>query len=227
MPVQARDGTAQLIPGRPISCLVARWPDLIAVRAAARSNRRTPARNAPHKIQPAPRCQGDTKRRVVDLRRGRDAGAVLTQIYGLTTVADARDVDRLCPDHVGVVVDEGKDAWDSVDEVTAVAIAGTVENARVVALSLSTDPERIRATTALLRPAVLHLARAHQMESETLARLRDQVAPSELMLTGRWFERRLSPWHHGSPRSLIASSWTACTRRRAWRERPAWSMTGL
>ena len=107
----------------------------------------------------------------------------MTQIYGLTTVADARDVDRLCPDHVGVVVDEGKDAWDSVDEVTAVAIAGTVENARVVALSLSTDPERIRATTALLRPAVLHLARAHQMESETLARLRDQVAPSELMLT--------------------------------------------
>ncbi|MDQ3574378.1 MAG: phosphoribosylanthranilate isomerase [Actinomycetota bacterium] len=108
---------------------------------------------------------------------------MLTQIYGLTTVADARDVDRLGPDHVGVVVDEGKDAWDSVDEVTAVAIAGAVENARVVALSLSTEPERIRATTALLSPAVLHLARAHQMRSETLARVRDQVAPSELMLT--------------------------------------------
>ena len=107
----------------------------------------------------------------------------MIKIYGLTTVADARDVDRLCPDHVGVVVDEGKGAWDSVDEVTAVAIAGAVDNARVVALSLSTEPERIRATAALLSPAVLHLARAHQMGSETLACVRDQVAPTEVMLT--------------------------------------------
>jgi hypothetical protein len=30
---------------------------------------------------------------------------VLTQIYGLTTVADAIEVDRFEPDHLGVVVD--------------------------------------------------------------------------------------------------------------------------
>ncbi len=86
-----------------------------------------------------PSTPGCPNRRCSGPGTGRDDGDVLTQIYGLTTVADARDVDRLCPDHVGVVVDEGKDAWDSVDEATAVAVAGAVENARVVALSLSTN----------------------------------------------------------------------------------------
>jgi phosphoribosylanthranilate isomerase len=108
---------------------------------------------------------------------------VLTQIYGLTTVADAGAVDRLGPDHVGIVADEGIDTWDSVDGDTAVAIAGAVRHARVVALSLSTDPARIGATADLLRPAVVHLARAHLMGDDALALARERVAPAGLMLT--------------------------------------------
>jgi phosphoribosylanthranilate isomerase len=108
---------------------------------------------------------------------------VLTQIYGLTTVRDALAVDRLRPDHIGVVVDEGIGTWDSVDPVTGVAIARSVEHARVVALSLSTDPERIVATCDLLHPAILHLARAHLISTDTLASIRELVGPTQLMLT--------------------------------------------
>jgi phosphoribosylanthranilate isomerase len=108
---------------------------------------------------------------------------VLIQIYGLTTVADAAAVDRLGGDHIGVVVEEGIDTWDSVDEATAQAIASTVERSRLVALSLSTDPNRVIATAALLNASIVHLARAHQMSTATLNQLRDQLAPTQLMLT--------------------------------------------
>jgi phosphoribosylanthranilate isomerase len=107
---------------------------------------------------------------------------VLIQIYGLTTVSDAMEVDRLGADHLGVVVDEGIDTWDSIDEGTATAIASRVEHGRLVALSLSTDPERISATAALLNPAVVHLARADQIATDTLARIRDALAPVQHLL---------------------------------------------
>jgi phosphoribosylanthranilate isomerase len=108
---------------------------------------------------------------------------VLIQIYGLTTVVDAVAVDRLVADHLGLVVDEGIDTWDSVDEGAATAIASHVERGRLVALSLSTDPDRISTTAALLNPAIVHLARAHHMATETLARIRQELAPRQLMLT--------------------------------------------
>jgi phosphoribosylanthranilate isomerase len=116
-------------------------------------------------------------------RPGCKADDVLVQIYGLTTVADAIDVDRLDVDHIGVVVDEGIDTWDRVDEPTAQAIARNVEHSRLVALSLSTDPNRVVATGALLNPSIVHLARAHQMPTATLERIREQLAPTQLMLT--------------------------------------------
>lgn len=109
--------------------------------------------------------------------------AVLTQIYGVTTVADAAEVDHLRPDHIGVVLDEGIDTWDSVDATTAVSIVASIRFARVVALSLSTDPGRIIETASLLRPAIVHLARAHQMTSPILARVRAVLGPRLLMLT--------------------------------------------
>ena len=108
---------------------------------------------------------------------------MLVQIYGVTTVRDAVDVARLGADHVGLVVDERIDAWDCVDEATARAIAEQVEEASLVALSLSTDPGRIARTAALLDPTIVHLARAHRMTTGALARLRDQLAPKQLMLT--------------------------------------------
>lgn len=108
---------------------------------------------------------------------------MLTQIYGITTVGDASDVDHLRPDHIGVVVDEGLGTWDSVDDETATAIAGAITHARIVALSLSTDPDRISTTASLLGPAFVHLARAHLMDDTTLTALRERLAPAGLMLT--------------------------------------------
>lgn len=108
---------------------------------------------------------------------------VISQIYGVTTVADTLAVDRLGPDHIGIVLDEGVDTWDSVDQATAVAIAQSIDHARVVCLSLATDPERVVATHNLLSPTILHLTRAHQMTTEVLASIHEQVSPTELMLT--------------------------------------------
>lgn len=108
---------------------------------------------------------------------------VRTQVYGLTTVADAVAVDRLGADHVGLVLDEGIDTWDSVDERRAREIAAAVRHARLVALSLSTDAARIRTTVAVTDPAVVHLARAFDMPDHVLEQLRDELAPAELMLT--------------------------------------------
>jgi phosphoribosylanthranilate isomerase len=108
---------------------------------------------------------------------------VLTQIYGITTVEDAVAVDHLAPDHIGVVVNEGIETWDSVEDDDAVDIARSITTARLVALSLSTRPERIMATARLLEPAVLHLARAVGLSLDTLAQLRADLTPIELMLT--------------------------------------------
>jgi phosphoribosylanthranilate isomerase len=107
---------------------------------------------------------------------------VLVQIYGVTSISDARSVDGLGPDLIGVVVEEGIAAWDTVDERTALRIAAAISRAGVVALSLSTDPRRIAATAKLLRPKVLHLARAFQMDLAVLDDLRSSV-DAELMLT--------------------------------------------
>lgn len=108
---------------------------------------------------------------------------MLVQIYGVTTASDAAAVDRLGADHIGVVVDEGIDTWDSVDDDAALTIARTVEQAKLVALSLSTDRVRILRTLNLLHPAILHLARAHLMDDASLQDLREAVHPIELMLT--------------------------------------------
>jgi phosphoribosylanthranilate isomerase len=108
---------------------------------------------------------------------------VFVQIYGVTDVSDAAEVDRLEADHIGIVVDEGIETWDSVDPVTAKAIAVAITRAKVVALSLSSDPRRIRMTADLLEPDIVHLARAHLMDVGVLDRLRASLAPAKMMLT--------------------------------------------
>ena len=108
---------------------------------------------------------------------------MFVQIYGVTTAEDAAAVDRLAPDAIGVVLDEGIPTWDSVDAESARRIVETIARARIVALSLSTDPDRIRATAEMLAPDVVHLARAHNIETATLDRIRSAVEPAQLMLT--------------------------------------------
>lgn len=109
---------------------------------------------------------------------------MLTQIYGITTAADAALVNELGPDHVGVVLDEGIDTWDSVDVPALRAILPELRDVAVVALSLSTERDRIHRTAEAVDPAWVHLARAAgALGPEMLARLREEVAPRRLMLT--------------------------------------------
>ena len=108
---------------------------------------------------------------------------VFVQIYGITTTEDAAEVDRLRPDSVGVVLDEGVPTWDSVDADTARAIVKALPHVRVTALSLSTDPERILATVKTIDPDILHLARADAIDDGTLQRIRAKIEPAQLLLT--------------------------------------------
>jgi phosphoribosylanthranilate isomerase len=108
---------------------------------------------------------------------------VFVQVYGITTTEDAAEVDRLRPDSVGVVLDEGVPTWDSVDADTARAIVTAVPHVRVVALSLSTDPDRILATFKTIGPDIVHLARANAIDDATLQRIRAKIEPAQLMLT--------------------------------------------
>jgi phosphoribosylanthranilate isomerase len=110
---------------------------------------------------------------------------MIVQVYGVTTREDATAVNALSPDHVGVVLDEGIDTWDSVDRTTARAIASELgDEIKLVALSLSTDPARIRRTVEELEPDILHLARASQgIGPGGVASLRDGLNGVEVMTT--------------------------------------------
>jgi phosphoribosylanthranilate isomerase len=109
---------------------------------------------------------------------------VLTQIYGITTVEDAAMINALAPDHVGVVLDEGYGTWDSVDVGTMRAIVRELTGVRLVALSLSTDPDEIRRTVETVGPAIVHLARvADGSTPEVVDALRADLAPVEVMVT--------------------------------------------
>lgn len=109
---------------------------------------------------------------------------MLVQIYGITTPEDAEIVNALGPDNVGIVLDEGFDTWDGVDEATARLIVSELTDVTIVALSLATERERILRTVEAVSPSVVHLVRAaEEMSRDLLASLRDELRPIELMLT--------------------------------------------
>ena len=110
---------------------------------------------------------------------------MIVQIYGITTPEDASLVASLGVDHIGVVLDEGLGTWDQVDLATAGKILAAIPDGVVrIALSLGTDLDRITRTIDLLRPDVVHLARAADgMTPETVQVVRERVAPVRIMTT--------------------------------------------
>lgn len=107
-----------------------------------------------------------------------------TQIYGITTAEDAALVNALGPDHVGLVLDEGIETWDSVDLATLRTILPELRDVAVVALSLATGRERILRTLDAVKPTWLHLARAaDRMTPALVAALRAEIAPVRLLVT--------------------------------------------
>lgn len=110
---------------------------------------------------------------------------MIVQIYGVTCADDAELVNAVAPDHVGVVLDEGIDTWDSVDLPTARSIVATLdENIRLVGLSLAVDPERIRRTVDTLEPQIVHLPGiAEHLAPDDVDALREQLGDVEVMVT--------------------------------------------
>ncbi len=109
---------------------------------------------------------------------------MLVQIYGITTSEDAEIVNAMAPDNVGVVLDEGFQTWDGVDEAAARMIVSELTDVAIVALSLATERDRILRTVETISPSVVHLVRAaEEMAPELLASLRDELDPIRLMLT--------------------------------------------
>ena len=109
---------------------------------------------------------------------------MLVQIYGFTVVEDLLAMDGLAVDHVGIVLDEGYGTWDGVDRATADVLRDAVPSGmRAVVLSLHEDPAAVLRTVDALGPDVVHLVKAEAMPAPTLADLRDDLAPIELMST--------------------------------------------
>ena len=109
---------------------------------------------------------------------------MIVQVYGVTTFEDAAAVNALRPDHVGVVLDEDIDTWDSVNEATARAIVAQLTDVNVVALSLSTDPGRVQRTVATVQPSLVHLARAvNGLGIDAVADLHEHLEPVGVMVT--------------------------------------------
>jgi phosphoribosylanthranilate isomerase len=91
-------------------------------------------------------------------------------------------VNALAPDNVGVVLDEGFQSWDGVDEATARTIVSELTDVTIVALSLSTERNRILRTVETVTPNVVHLVRApEEMPPELLASIRDELDPIRLI----------------------------------------------
>jgi phosphoribosylanthranilate isomerase len=109
---------------------------------------------------------------------------MIVQIYGLTTPEDAAAVVAAGADNAGVVLDEGFDAWDSVDAATARAILSELATITVVGLSLSVDADQIRRTVDVIEPQIAHVVRiTDEWEPDAVSTLREQLAPVELMCT--------------------------------------------
>ena len=109
---------------------------------------------------------------------------MIVQIYGFTTPEDVAAVADMAIDNIGVVLDEGFDTWDHVDDATARAIVAEIpDTMTTVALSLGTDFDRIARTVDVVRPDVVHLVRADQMGPDIVALVRERLDPVRVMTT--------------------------------------------
>ena len=63
------------------------------------------------------------------------------------------------------------------------AVVSELTDVTIVALSLATEPERVAETVSTVQPQVVHLAAGSTAGLDLVARLRDELAPVELMVT--------------------------------------------
>jgi phosphoribosylanthranilate isomerase len=102
---------------------------------------------------------------------------VIAQVYGVTTVEDARMVAALGADHVGVVPETTADNWDGVDVDTANAILRSLPaSVTGIVLSLATDVDAVVATARAVPADVVHVVRTDVLGGDGLAAVRRDTA---------------------------------------------------
>ncbi len=101
---------------------------------------------------------------------------VIAQVYGITTVDDARTVAALGADRVGVVPEITPDNWDGVDVDTANAILSALpESVTSVVLSLATTVDAVVATARAVPGDVVHVVRTDVLDPGALAAIRAEL----------------------------------------------------
>lgn len=107
---------------------------------------------------------------------------MIVQVYGITTVDDARMVAALGVDHVGVVP-EDRGNWDgvSVDQATAIVDALPAGVSSVV-LSLATEVDDVLATARAVPGDYVHVVRTDVVGVDGIAAIR-AAAHAQVMAT--------------------------------------------
>ena len=109
---------------------------------------------------------------------------MIAQVYGITTVDDARLVAALGADHVGVVPEITPGNWDGVTADEANAIVAALADVTAVVLSLATTPDAVVDTARAVPGDVVHVVRTDVLGADGVAAVRGAVERAVMATVG-------------------------------------------
>src|SRR5947209_11991488 len=107
---------------------------------------------------------------------------MLTQIYEVSTPAEARAISEIGVDHIGVLVGDGKFPREVPPEQAATVAAAIVPPSKFSALFLTADIDRIEHSARQLRPAIVHLGAAPELISPQQVAMLKMKMPGVLVM---------------------------------------------
>lgn len=107
---------------------------------------------------------------------------MLTQIYEISTPAEARAISKIGVDHIGVLVGNGEFPRELSVEQAAEVAAAVVPSSKVSALFLTADVSLIERWAREMRPAIVHLGAAPELLSpDDVATLKTSLPDALIM----------------------------------------------
>ena len=107
---------------------------------------------------------------------------MLTQIYEISTAAEARAISQIGIDHIGILVGNGEFPRELSLEPAAMVAAAIRPPSKFSALFLTADTSLIREWGPRLRPAILHLGAAPELlDPDAAAILKEKLPGVRLM----------------------------------------------
>src|SRR3954467_10336581 len=107
---------------------------------------------------------------------------MLTQIYEVSTVEQARSVSEIGVDHIGVLVGNGEFPRGLSLEKAAKVVTAVVSPSKWSALFLTADRALIEEWSRELQPAILHLGAAPELPSTAHAATPKDRLPNVLLI---------------------------------------------